>query len=73
MNVALRAAGALGRLGERTGLPLVMEALQQKGAQARLAAQVFGEIVGHRFPANERGVKAARRYLSAKGPALLAP
>lgn len=70
--VAMRAAGALGRLGERTGLPLVMEALQQKGAQARLAAQVFGEIVGHRFPANERGVKAARRYLAAKGPALLA-
>ncbi|UCC29818.1 MAG: HEAT repeat domain-containing protein [Phycisphaerales bacterium] len=69
--VALRAAGALGRLGERTGLPLVMEALQRKDGQARLAAQVFGEIVGHRFPANERGVDAAQRYLAAKGAAAL--
>ena len=69
--VALRAAGALGRLGERTGLPLVIEALRRKDGQARLAAQVFGEIVGHRFPANERGVDAAQRYLAAKGAAAL--
>ncbi len=71
-TVALRAAGALGQLGERTGLPLVTQALEGNGSGARLAARVFGEIVGHRFPANERGIMAARRYLAAKKRSLMA-
>jgi len=69
-TTALRAAGALGRLGDKSGLPLVTQMLQRDGPIARLAAQAFGDIVGHRFPANTRGVQAARRYLLGKGPAL---
>jgi HD-GYP domain-containing protein (c-di-GMP phosphodiesterase class II) len=70
-TTALRAAGALGRLGDPSGLPLVTQMLQREGSIARAAAQAFGEIVGHRFPANARGVQSARRYLSAKGPSLV--
>ncbi len=65
-TVALRAAGALGLLGERTGLPLVARALALDNGLTRLAARTFGEIVGHRFPANSDGIQAARRYLDAK-------
>jgi HEAT repeat protein len=69
-TVALRAAGALGLLGEQTGLPLVARALRRDDALGRLAARAFGEIVGHRFSANASGVQAARRYLDAKWSAL---
>lgn len=65
-TVALRAAGALGLIGERTGLPLVARALARDNGLTRLAARTFGEIVGHRFPANADGIQAARRYLAAK-------
>jgi HD-GYP domain-containing protein (c-di-GMP phosphodiesterase class II) len=68
--VALRAAGALGLLGEQTGLPLVARALMRDDAMARLAAKAFGEIVGHRFPANANGIQSARTYLEAKRSAL---
>ncbi len=68
-TVALRAAGALGRLEDKSGLPLVTATLQSDSPLSRLAAYVFGEIVGHRFTANADGVTAARRYLTAKRPA----
>lgn len=65
--VAVRAASALGRLGDNTGLTVVAQYLVGDGPLARLAARALGEIVGHRFPANAEGIKAARRYLAAKG------
>ncbi len=65
-GIALRAAGALGRVGDRDGLPLVRKHLTHEGPHTRLAAQVLGEIVGHRFAANAEGVKSARRYLEAQ-------
>lgn len=71
-TTALRAAGALGRLGEKTGLPLITQILRGDGPHARLAAQALGDIVGHRFPANAQGIQSARRYLAVKGPTLMA-
>ena len=70
--VALRAAGSLGRLGESDGLRLVINTLSGEGPHTRLAAMTFGEIVGHRFPANAQGVKAARRYMTANRHTLTA-
>jgi len=70
--VALRAAGALGRLGDKSGMRLVSGILNDAGPENRLAAQVFGDITGHRFSANREGVAAARRYLAAKKAVLLA-
>lgn len=63
---ALRAAGALGLLGDSSGLRLVTRMLEKNDPNARLAARVLGDIVGHRFSANGEGIKAARRYLAAK-------
>jgi len=63
--VALRAAGSLGRLGDRIGLTMVVATLKEGGPHARLAAHVFGQIVGHRFGANAEGVNSALRYLKA--------
>ncbi len=71
-TVALRAAGALGRIGDKTGLSLVMRVLRRDSPNTRLAAQSLGEIAGHRFPANRKGVLAARRYIDVKGAALKA-
>ena len=65
-RVALRAAGALGRLGDSTGLRLVEMMLETDGPGARLAAVALGEITGHRFGGNREGIKSARRYLDAK-------
>lgn len=62
--VALRAAGALGCLGDRSGLPLVTKHLERAGDEARLAAVAFGQIVGQRFLGNAEGVSSARRYLT---------
>jgi hypothetical protein len=61
---ALRAAAALGQLGDHSGSALVRKFLQEDGENARLAAVALGQIVGHRFAANEDGVAAARRYLT---------
>lgn len=65
-TVALRAAGALGCLGDTSGLRLVKTHLKYDGAYTRLAAQMFGEITGHRFAPTREGIKDARRYLKAK-------
>ncbi|MBU0719392.1 MAG: HEAT repeat domain-containing protein, partial [Planctomycetes bacterium] len=65
-RVALRAAGALGKLGDCSGLPLIETMLQDDGPAARLAAAALGDVTGHRFSANREGVESARRYLDAK-------
>lgn len=65
-RVALRAAGALGRLGHTAGLELIEQKLETEGPQARLAAQALGDITKQRFRPNREGVEAARRYLRAK-------
>ena len=64
-RLALRAAGALGLLGDKVGLPLVSRVLENDASESRLAARTLGDITGHRFPANYDGVRAARRYLDA--------
>ena len=65
-SLALRAAGALGRIGENDGLPLVAHHLKRDGPLTRMATVVLGEITGNRFPGNAHGIQAARRYLAAK-------
>jgi hypothetical protein len=65
-RVALRAAGALGRLGDAGGLGLVEQKLETDGPEARLAAQALSDIARQRFGANREGIEAARRYLKAK-------
>lgn len=64
--IALEAAGALGQLGDSSGLPMVSRVLYEEGPNARLAARTLGDIFGQRFAATREGVKAARRYLAAK-------
>ncbi|UCE60012.1 MAG: HEAT repeat domain-containing protein [Phycisphaerales bacterium] len=64
-SVALRAAGALGRLQDTSGLQLVASTLESDSPETRIAVQAFGEITGHRFSTNQEGVEAARRYLAA--------
>lgn len=65
-RIAIRAAGALGRLGDKSGLSKVISALRHDGPASRLAAKAFGEITGHNYAASAEGVRAARRYLKAK-------
>jgi|GEM_PF-1750533 len=64
-SIGLSAAGALGKLGDESGMRLVAERLHEDGPVARLAARALSDITGHRFPANREGIKAARRYLEA--------
>lgn len=61
-TVALRAAGALGKLGDQLGKDMILQQLLIDGPLTRLAAKIYGDIVGHRFSANPEGIKAARRY-----------
>ncbi len=65
--VVLRAAGALGRLDDQSGLPNTIAVLKARGENAKLAAVIVGEIVGHRFSGNAEGIQAALRYLEAQG------
>lgn len=65
-TISLRAAGALGKLGDNIGKKIVLDYLKCDGPLTRLAAKIYGDLVGHRFSANEDGVKAARRYASIK-------
>ncbi|MFQ5592309.1 MAG: HD domain-containing phosphohydrolase, partial [Phycisphaerae bacterium] len=71
VRVALRAAGALGRLDDRSGLQLVARVLSGDCPETRLAAHTLGEITRHRFAANQQGIESARRYLNAKKAALV--
>ena len=65
-RIAIRAAGALGRIGDDSGLPTVLAALRHDGPASRLAAKAFGDITSHEFAASQEGVEAARRYINAK-------
>lgn len=64
LTVTLRAAGALGQLGDSSGVPYAVRALYSEGPEARLAAKTLGEIVKQKFGANEEGLEAARSYVS---------
>lgn len=65
-EVSLRAAGALGRIGDQSGLSIIANILQTDNAHTRLAAMCFGAAVGHNFRPNSQGIEEARRYLVAK-------
>ncbi len=64
--LALQAAGALGKIGHHAGMSLVAETLVKGGPEARLATRALSDITGHRFAANDDGVKSAKRYLAGK-------
>lgn len=64
LTVVLRAAGALGQLGDSAGLRYTVRALYVEGPEALLAARMLGEIVKQRFGANEKGLEAARSYVA---------
>ncbi len=66
ISIALQAAGALGQLGHHAGMNLVAETLTKGGPEARLATRALSDITGHRFAANDEGVKSAKRYLAGK-------
>jgi len=66
LTVALLAAGALGAIGHHAGMNLVAETLARGGPKARLATHALCDITGHRFAANDEGVKSAMRYLAGK-------
>ena len=70
-SVRLAAAGALGQLGDWSGLRMVISILEHDGPNLRAAIRAFSEITGHRFSANREGIQSARRYLAAKKKALL--
>lgn len=60
---AIRAASALAQLGDESTLSLVVGVVEGEGPNTRLAARILGTMIGHRFPANAEGVRAARRYI----------
>jgi len=62
-EVALRAAAALGRLDDRSGLPVVRRYLQKDDPCTRLAVRTLGIIVGRKFRLNSDGIAEARRCL----------
>jgi len=64
-SLALRAASALGQLGDESVMPIIVRLVVSDGPNTRLAARVLGSILGKRFPANAEGVNAARRYIEA--------
>lgn len=66
-KLALRVAGALGRMGDESGLRVVARVVHSDADLNRQAACVLGIIVGTKFRPNAEGISAARRYLKAKG------
>jgi HEAT repeats/PilZ domain len=66
-EVAVRAAEALGRLGDQTGLRLCIRHVLMEGELSRRAAKALGAIVGKEFRPNAEGVEQARRYLRTSG------
>ena len=65
--VAISAAEALGRLGDRRGLRLAAEYLVSDRPLNRRAARAVGVIVGQDFRPNSEGLTAARAYLKKHG------
>lgn len=62
-DVALRAAEALGRIGDNSGIHTVARILRTNDSLRRRAARTLGIIVGQRFPATDEGIAAALGYL----------
>lgn len=63
LELRLRAAEALGRMGNKSGLGVVARILREDGPLSRRAARALGMIVGQPFRANAGGVAAARNYI----------
>jgi HEAT repeat protein len=66
-DIAVRAAEALGRLGDQSGLRLVIRLLLKESQLTRRAARALGAIVGKEFHPNAEGVEQARGYVQANG------
>ena len=64
-EVALRAAEALGRMDDKSGLRVAARQVHGDDPLNRRAARVLGTIVGQPFRATNEGVAAARRYVKA--------
>ena len=62
-EVALRAAAALGRLGDTSGVRVIGRVLHTDSHLSRRAAYTLGIVVGKKFRANAEGVAEAREYL----------
>ena len=66
-DIALRAAEALARAEDRSGLRVVLRVLWNDAPRNRRAARALGVMVGQDFRPNPEGVAAARRYAKASG------
>ena len=64
-EVALRAAEALGRMDDKSGLRVAARQVHGDDPLDRRAARVLGTILGQSFRATNEGVAAARRFLKA--------
>lgn len=64
--IRLRAASALGRSGDLSGMPIVLRCLFGDSSHARRAAMAYGAIVGQKFRPNAAGIAEARRYYKAR-------
>jgi len=62
-EVALRAAAALGRLGDKSGIRVIGRILHTDSHLSRRAAYTLGIVVGKKFRANAEGVAEACEYL----------
>lgn len=65
-ELALRAAGALGAMGDTRGLKVVARIVRGDDPLNRRAARTLGLIVGSTFRPNREGVEAARKYLKSR-------
>ncbi len=64
--IRLRAAGALGRIQDQSGLPIVLHFLLDDTSHTRQAAVAYGMIVEQKFRPNVDGIAEARRYYKAR-------
>ena len=64
-EVALRAAEALGRMDDKSGLRVAARQVHGDDPLNRRAARVLGTIVGQSFRPTNEGVAAARRFVKA--------
>jgi HEAT repeat protein len=73
ITVRIMAARALGKLGNKNGLSLVIRLLDGDDEQlARLAVMALRDIIGQRFAPTLDGIKSAKRYLSVNLRTILA-
>lgn len=72
VDVRIAAAGVLGRLDDRRGLPMVIKMLDDKNERnRRLAVMALRDIIRQKFALSQEGIEAAKRYLHIKGEELL--